>query len=412
MSSFRRILSPVAFAVLLFAVIALGGANFRWHDGPFTHPFAGDFVHEYIGGYIILHGDRGRFYDREYAKQLEHDPAVAGFEWQSEQWYPMIYPPFYYLLVAPLYLLPIRAAALVWLALMIAAFTTAMVLLARRFPDRTILPWALPAGVFFVPMLESFSSDQKASVILLILTGTYLLVEHGRPFAAGAVFGLIAFKPQLALVIGPAMLLKRQWGFVAGSAVTVSVLVGLCFVVGPDVCRQYFEVSRGMGRYIETAGYQIDRMHCWLGFFRLLLPAPDWPLESVQFCTVAASAVTVGVLVWLLWGTPVLGKAGFAVQFSGLVIATLLLSPHLLTYDLGPLLLPMVLLTVHATEPASPLAEHGRLLLWLVGLLYLLGGFSIRLAALVPVQVSVLVMFGLLGVLAWIGSRSKCPSVP
>ncbi len=406
-ANLRSILAAVGFSLLVFLVIAFRSANFHWDDGPIEHPFAGDFVHEYVGGYIVLYGDRSRFYDIDYAKQLERHPGAAGFDWQSDQWFPMIYPPFYYLLVSPLRLLPIHAAAIVWLELMIAALTAAIILLARRFPDRSVLLWALPASVFFPPMLESLSSDQKASVLLLILTGTFLLLDSGRPFAAGLVFGLIAFKPQFALVIGPAMLLKRQWGFVAGSGISVLVLVGLSFVVGADVCRQYFEVSRGMGRYIETAGTHLDRLHSWLGFFRLLFR--ESPLGTVQGLTLAASAVTLGLLGWLLWGPLNFGQPVFALQFSGLVLATVLVSPHLYTYDLGPLLLPMILLAIHATRPDSFGEGERRMLLWLTAILYLLGGYSVKLAAVIPVQSSVLVMFALLVVLAWVVRSSAAP---
>jgi hypothetical protein len=261
------------------------------------------------------------------------------------------------------------------------------------------------------------------------------------------------------------MLLKRQWGFVAGSAITVLVLVGLCFVVGPDVCRQYFEVSRTMGSYIETSGTRLDRLHSWLGFFRLLLP--HVPLGTVQILTLFACGATVAVLAWLLWGPLKFGQPAFALQFSGLVLATLLLSPHLYTYDLGALLLPMILLTLHATgfaaipslpgqpmealpsfrssppesvtpekrvgveaveslqtnpsssppskgEPANPvltlppslsIESQRRMLLWLTAVLYVLGGFSVRLAAVIPVQASVLAMFALLFALAWVVAR-------
>src|SRR5262249_31968267 len=148
------VISSFLFGIVVFLLIAFTAANFRPPEGPQTHPFAGDFIQEYVGGYIVLRGDHSRFYDLKYAQQLEHDPAVAGFHWHAGQWFPMIYPPFYYLLVLPLSLLPIHTAALIWLALMIASFVGAMVLLSAHYPARTILAWALLGGLLFPPLFE------------------------------------------------------------------------------------------------------------------------------------------------------------------------------------------------------------------------------------------------------------------
>jgi len=399
MSKSKSLLAAAIFSLAVFIVVGFFSANFQYAD-TLPYPFAGDFLQEYVGGWLLRHGDHARFYDFEYARSLEHDPAVTGYHWQSNAWFPMIYPPFWYLLVAPLTLLPMRPAALVWLGGLVASFTAAMLLLARHFPQRTILPWALPLGVLFGPTLESLQSGQKATLILLILTATYVLLDRRRPFAAGLVFGLIAFKPQLALVIGIALLLKRQWQFVAGSLVTVLLLVGLCFVVGLDVSRQYFEISRRMGDYIQTVGYPLERMHCWYGFVRLLLPGR--PLGEVQLITAVADLATIAALVRLLWGPLRFGEPAFAVQFSALVLTTLLLSPHLLTYDLTPLLLPMVLLIVTVTESAAMQAAHGRPIGWLLAALFVLGAVSVPIAARTHVQLSVLALFALL---LWLARR-------
>jgi hypothetical protein len=403
-------LAAVVFGILIFGYLGLFAANFRFPDGPQAAPFAGDFIQEYVGGYIVLYGDHSRFYDVAYAKQLEHDPEIAGFHWQSEQWYPMIYPPFYYLLFAPLSLLPIRIAALVWLGLMVAAFVASMLLLARHFPERTILPWGLPAGALFLPLLLSLIMDQKGTLLLLIFTATFVLLDRRQPFWAGLVFGLIAFKPHLALVIGLAMLCKSEWRFVAGSILTTNVLIGLCFVVGVDVSYQYFQLSLHMGEYIETPGYQLEQMHCWLGFFRLLLSG--WTLQGVWIVTLIAWAITIALLARLLWGPLAYGRPLFAVQYSGLVLATILLSPHLLTYDLSPLLLPMILLIVYTTEAGSALEGHRRAILWFVGLLFVLAGTSSQLVPWLHVQPSVVCMFALLIKLAQITLRESPAGTP
>jgi hypothetical protein len=399
------IIGSLLFGGVVFLLIAFGAANFRPPSGPQQAPFAGDFIQEYVGGYIVLHGDHGRFYDVKYAQQLEHDPAVAGFDWEPGPWFPMIYPPFYYLLVSPLHALPIQTAALIWLGLMVACFVGAMLLLAAHYPERSILTWALPAGLLFLLLSEGLQSSQKSPLHLLLFTATFVLLDRRQPFWAGVVFGLTSFKPQLSLVIGLALLCKRDWRFVAGGLVTTAVLVGLCFLVGPDVCAQYFRLGVGLltGDYTAMPGYRLTELHSWNGFFKLLLPDPQ-----ARILTWIAYAVTIALLARLLWGPLAPGTSAFARQFSGLVLATILLSPHLLTYDLAILLLPLMLLVIQTTAPGSSASEYRSLNL-LLALLYVVADLSNRMAPYLGVQLSVLVMFGVLIELARSVGRVDSP---
>jgi hypothetical protein len=396
--------------------------NFRYFGGQHASPYAGDFLQEWIGGYIVLHGDRSRFYDSDYAQALEHDSRVVPIAWDESRYLPIVYPPFYYLLVSPLSLLPLRAAAWLWAVLMIAALAATAWLLQRavarregvfalwkpvseqereREPRRALwpalAPWAIVAAVAFMPVIENFTSSQKGTVCLLILTATFLLLDRGRPLAAGLVFGLLAFKPQLTLVIAVAMLLKGQWRFVAGGAITGSALVGLCFALGADVCRQYYEFATGAGDYLRNAGYDLHKSHCLYGFFTLLAGEPN---ALAKAATMLSAAGVMLLLVQSLRGRLVPGGRRFAVQFSVLVIATLLLSPHLFTYDLTILLLPGFLLLFVLAAGARKL-HSPRLIGWLLAALYAAVGFAPTIAEKMGVQLTVPLLVSLLTTLAW-----------
>ncbi len=411
--------AAVGFALLVLAALIAFSPNFRQEHDPGASPFAGDFLQEYLGGYLIWEGDHERFYHLDYAIAMQHDPAVMGITFHRDQWLPIIYPPFYYLLVSPLYLLPFKTAAYVWLGLMALCLAITVVLLVRAHPDHPMLMvWFLPAAMLFAPLLENFASSQKGTPALLILTGTYLLLRRPAPpslsasggegrvreFAAGLVFGLLAFKPQLTLVIGFAMLLKRQWPFVLGGIMTGVVLVGLSLLVGSEACRQYLRISQQMAEYIETPGFQLEKMHCWYGFFKLLLQGRE--LWLVQAATVLASAVTVALLARLLRGPLQFSTPRFALQFAGLVAGTVLLSPHLLTYDLTILLLPIALLAVNL----SALPERRTAAVWLLVLLYASAGVSPALAEITRVQVTVLLLFAWLIATVGVTLRVTQPS--
>jgi alpha-1,2-mannosyltransferase len=386
----------VVFAALaLVVVIPLFSANFRTLDNPDGPPYAGDFLQEYVGGWVLLHGDRDRVYDLAYAQELQHDPAVMGMRFDEREFLPIIYPPFYYWLATPLTLLPFNVAALVWLALMTACLAATALLLQRAYPQhQRLIAGLVVAALLFTPLLENLASSQKATVSLLILTGTFLLLDRRRHFAAGLLFGLLAFKPQLTLVIGLAMLCKGQWRFVLGGLATGVVLVGLSLLVSPEACRQYLQISKTMAEYINTPGFAHEKLHCWYGFFRLLLDGQ--PLIVIQAATLLAASVTIAALFRLLAGPLPFGQPGFAVQYAGLVVATVLLSPHLLTYDLTLLLLPLFLVTRLLLERAALLVETRGTVAWMLLLAFAVPSLSTVVAKQTHFQASVLVLFLLL----------------
>ncbi len=411
----RSLLLAVCIPLVLVLVVLLASPNFRLKSGPEAEPFAGDFLQEWIGGWMLLEGDRSRFYDLSYIKQLEHDPALVGFEWDHDAYLPMVYPPCWYLLVSPLSRCSLPTAALLWTLLMTACLIATALLLRwdvcgpptatadpadqeRRATRATLLTWGLPATLLFSPLLESLGSGQKGTLLLLLFTGTYVLLRRRQMFWAGVVFGLIAFKPHLTLVIGAAMLLRRQWAFLAGGAVTGAVLVGLSLLTGLDVCRQFVALCTGLGDYVHTGGYDLHKAHSWWGAMQLLLDgAPDVVIKT---CALLGSLLTIALLSRSLPGHGDVPAAAFPLQYSALVLATLLLSPHLFNYDLTLLLLPLFLIADWAQTNIDVRLDNRRALLATATGLFAVCGLSPQLAALTGVQLTVVLMVALLALLA------------
>ena len=65
-------------------------------------------------------------------------------------------------------------------------------------------------------------------VMLLMLIGSYILAERGKPFWSGAVLGLALQKCHLLLLLPPAMLLRRQNRMLFGFGAAAIVEVVLC----------------------------------------------------------------------------------------------------------------------------------------------------------------------------------------
>lgn len=355
--------------------------------------FGGDYLQEYVGGWIVRHGDRERFYDLSYAKTLQHDPKLVGFEFKNpNKYFPIIYPPFHYLFASPLTRLTYRQAVFVWYGLMQLALLLSLALLWRtdREGFEAFHPWTVALLFFYWPLLENAAGNQKGTLVLLALVGTWALLRRQRPFEAGLVFAFVAFKPQLTLVIAFAWLFARQWRFIAGGFLMGGALVACCFIVGKTACKQYFEISLNMGDYIQTSGFPLTRMHCFYGFFELLLGnvAPKWLVKAL---TLLACCGCVAALVAVFRRTrqdfQESKNAALDLRFSALCIATVLMSPHLLTYDMSLLILPMFLC----------FRSHKNMVL----LVFFAAALSENVAAVVPVQLTVIALSVWLWQLAW-----------
>jgi hypothetical protein len=383
----------IAGAAIIAAFLAFS-LNFRWmevREGPQSGPYAGDFVHEYAGGWIVREGESSRIYDRHYFYEVQHDPAVVGHRWRTGTWALPLYPPFYYVWCVPLALLDYRTASLWFTAFTFAALVASTVLIAgadRR--TRGALGWWFAASACYVPVLESLVGGQKGTVFLLVFALTYRLLARKRLFLAGAVFALASVKPQLMLVLLLVMLLQREWRFFAGLLATGAVLGAQSLIVGWQPLLDW--ISSLLHPWPHTV--MVPRSHNWLGFARLLLGEYSGPAVGALWLALVAAT---GCVVWrVLGGRLDYESRRFRVQFAAIVLATPLVSPHLYTYDLSILVLPLIALALEA-PPAGGTARA----LWLaaLGLVFLMGGASPMIAALIPIQGSSLAVFAMLLVL-------------
>ncbi|MCA9267435.1 MAG: hypothetical protein KDA41_03145, partial [Planctomycetales bacterium] len=139
------------------------------------------------------------------------------------------------------------------------------------------------------------------------------------------------------------------------------------------------------GRYMQTAGYDMFKSHSVWGFFELAAGAHSvWP--RVLACASAALVVVAAASI-----RPTPGRPPFSRQFSAWVIATVLVSPHLFTYDLTVLLLPLVLLARDARRSGevNSASRFDKRILAALALVYAAPAVSVGLAAATGVQITV-----------------------
>lgn len=306
------------------------------------HPVGGDILQEYVGGHLFA-SDPGRLYDWNHSAKLQHDAQLVGFEWEESGYFPMIYPPFHYQIASLGSGTSYRNFVVISMYLVAAALSIAalMFLVGYREMRKGAGGWFFFA-ILFTPLLLGINMGQKSAILLSILTVTFVLLHRERPFFAGLVFGLIAIKPYMALPIGIAMLCKKQFHFVAGAILTLSLLIGASLIVAPGTWMDYIQVClEKSGNYVTFSGYQLEHSHSLWGAMQLLLGERN-PALVKPIAIVGAIAV-VTLLGRILAGPIDLPSNKFAYQFSALIVATVLISPHFYSYDLTILLLPLAI---------------------------------------------------------------------
>jgi hypothetical protein len=359
-------------------------------------PFGGDFLSEWVAGYMIRAGDRSRLYDPRYADELEHDAAITGFVAHDDLHLYLFYPPGYYLLVTPLSLLPVQWAAVIWYLLNFGCLVVAVALLTRANPGP---PWlfgaALVAAAMFLPLYISINSGQKGTFWLLVFSASYYLLRRREmPFGAGIVSGLLLLKPPLALATIFIMLWKRQTRFLAGLAVTASLILALSLALGLDICEAYVRLFTLAANFTMAQQYPRHTEHCWYGFFALLTGGQSPAV--VRALTLVMDVVTLLLLGVLFRGPLRFTSERFPIQYCGLIFATALVSLKFQNYDLAIMMLPAIELSRLYLSKEFTLGPT-RLGLICVALIVFLGLlFSDDIAKTYSFQVSVWLMLGAL----------------
>ena len=242
--------------LVLVALVVNASPNFQTIDGVRAAPLGGDFLQDWVGGSIVQSEHKDHLYDKDYFRKVQHDPDLVGFEWNQQKYYPPLYSPGYYLVVSPLSTIPYQFSVYIWLLFSILCLGATFCLLYwGNAENRRVLLWFVIASVLFSPLLLCLNIGHKSTFILLALTVTFLLLKSERSFLAGLSFGLIAFKPQLLMVLLLVMLLRRDWKFIVGFSTTGVAWLAACLIAGPNLTLDYFAVLLGSTDYSQNLGY-------------------------------------------------------------------------------------------------------------------------------------------------------------
>jgi len=276
-------------------------------------PFGDDFVNYWSAAWLALHGRAGEIYDVHAFHAFEQSvvgPAISGYHYS--------YPPVMLLLCAPFALIPYVPALFVWLGASWAAFYR---VLKDVMPGRgaLLLALAVPA------VLVNAVGGQNGAWTAAFLGGGLSLLER-RPWLAGVPFGLMVYKPQLAILLPVALAAGRKWRTFFATGATAAVLLGASVLMfGTELWAHYFRNAEVLRRVILESDEVVGRMVSVFVAVRPLGASVEaaYIIQGV-FGLVACAAVA---LVWFK-------DAPAGLRYAVLLLGTCLATPYLQDYDL------------------------------------------------------------------------------
>ena len=292
-------------------------------------PIGTDFSNVYAAGSLTW---QGRAADA-YAPALQHAAEKAVFDGREVPFYGWHYPPFFFAIAFIVAALPYAGGLALWLVASFAAYLAAI---------RAILPRqeTLLVAAAFPAVLVNVGHGQNGFLTAALLGGALHWLDR-RPWLAGVLIGLLAYKPQFGVLIPIALLAGGRWRTIGAAALTVAALVGISFAMLGSGIWHAFADSMNFTQTVvlEQGGTGWQKIQSIFSAVRALganVPTA-YAAQGMLLALLAAS------LAWL-WHS----DAAFELKAAALALASLLATPYVLDYDFVVLAVAIAFFARHA----------------------------------------------------------------
>ncbi|HMI13860.1 MAG TPA: glycosyltransferase family 87 protein [Bradyrhizobium sp.] len=293
-----------------------------------SKPIGTDFSNVYAAGTLIWQGRPAEAY--EPARQHAAEKAVFGG--REVPFYGWLYPPFFFVVAFLVASLPYAWGLAIWLAASFAAYLAAMRAIMPR-PETLLIAAAFPA-VFI-----NIGHGQNGFLTAALLGGALHWLDR-RPWLAGVLIGLLAYKPQFGVLIPVALLAGGRWNTIGAAAATVAALVAVSFVtLGGGVWHAFADsMTFTQTVVLEPGGIGWEKIQSAFSAMRM------WGagVRTAYAIQIALALMLAASLAWL-WQS----NALFELKASALATASLLATPYVLDYDLVVLAVAIVFFVRH-----------------------------------------------------------------
>ncbi len=324
-----------------------------------------DFAIYYCAGTVVRQGMGHQLYDAAVRFQVEQQFATNVPQFRGPL--PWTHPPFEALFFAPFSSFPYLTAYLLWNALNLVLVGLVLWMMSPYVPQlraRGPALWLL--ALAFFPIFFNLLEGQDGILLLFLYALAYVSLRKNRDAVAGGFLAVGLFKFHLILPFLLLLLVQKRWkvlyGFVPVSLVAVFASIA---IAGSRALWAY-------PRYVfywEKVLAGSDRVPAGMPNLRGLMYIflPDWRYDpAVVFVLSLALLFFVG---WRLRSTR--SRESFDLNFSLAIVATVLVSYHVVSYDLSVLLIPIVLLVNHLLDEGDLHRRSALLIAAGIGLLFL-----------------------------------------
>ncbi len=377
--------TDLLIAAIFCAAIGLYDALYVWRlvtHGPLIGPgvsaFFPDFLVFQAAARAWIEGKAGLIYDIDALTAFQN--AIFADRFPGEvRFRPFIYPPTWLLMLLPLGGLAVGHAYALYLS---ATVALASVLEGRHDWAGWIAILVSPAAVWVA------LTGQNTFLSLALFYGGMRALE-ASPALSGILLGLLAYKPQLWMLVPLALIAARQWRALAWAVGTaIAVALASVGVFGAELWRAFFRavenaaVPHVVNEMLERTFSQMTTLFD----AAYILGLPLGLASAVQ----TAGAALAAVAVWLAFRRHPSSPARTALLAS----ATFLVSPYTLNYEL--LLLMPAAVALFRQGAAEGFHPGERLLYIVLWVMPFAGMILNRLG--VPLFPVIILLFGLL---AW-----------
>jgi len=351
-----------------------------------------DFLHLYTLGSLALAHRGVDLYNMEAQSELsaQRVPAATGIR------YLPLYPPQVSIFFAPFARLSYPCALILWLALSSLIYGLCVDSFWRACPNlRNYRLTVLILALAFPAFWHLIAWGQTSALALACFALAFFALRAHREFFTGLALGCLIFKPQLGVAAAVIFVDTRRWKVIAGAVLSASAQLAAAWIYyGPDSLRAWIRVLFRVPSLLSLLEPKLYETHCLRTFWTMLLP---WPrLDLALYIVTALLTLALATRCWQ-------SSLSLPLRYSALLLATVLVAPHLTVYDLV-ILAPVFLLLSDwvVIQPDNSTTPHLKLLLSLAFALPLLG----PLARWTHLQLTVPVMLAILYVVSQLGEAS------
>jgi hypothetical protein len=291
-------------------------------------PIGTDFSNVYAAGTLTWQGRPAEAYD----PALQHAAEKAIFDGREVPFFGWHYPPFFFAVAFLVASLPYAWGLALWLISSFALYLAAIRAILPR-PETLLIAAAFPA------VFVNVGHGQNAFFTAALLGGALHWLDR-RPWMAGILIGLLAYKPQFGVLIPLALLAGQRWSSIAAATLTIAGLIAISLLtLGGEVWHAFADsMNFTQTIVLEQGGTGWEKIQSAFSAAR------NWGADvRTAYAIQGALALTLAAsLIWL-WQS----NAAFELKAAALAIASLLATPYVLDYDLVVLAVAIAYLSRH-----------------------------------------------------------------